>query len=124
MAEELFGPIFVPDRFREAVSGSAWLQAMLDAEARLAAAPGAGGLIPRRAAEAVASCCEAAAASIRRSSDARGARRATPSRRSCGRPPAVSEVSEDAARYVHKGATSQDIIDTAAMLVWRNARWA
>ena len=30
---------------------------------------------------------------------------------------AVSRVSEDAARYVHKGATSQDIVDAAAMLV-------
>jgi len=29
MAEELFRPIFVPDRFREAVSGRAWLGAML-----------------------------------------------------------------------------------------------
>ena len=34
---------------------------------------------------------------------------------------AVSEVSEDAARYVHKGATSQDIADSAAMLVSRRA---
>ncbi|HLL98768.1 MAG TPA: adenylosuccinate lyase family protein, partial [Rubrobacteraceae bacterium] len=34
---------------------------------------------------------------------------------------AISEVSEDAARYVHKGATSQDITDTAAMLVVKRA---
>jgi 3-carboxy-cis,cis-muconate cycloisomerase len=34
---------------------------------------------------------------------------------------AVSDVSEDAARYVHKGATSQDIMDTAAMLVAKRA---
>jgi 3-carboxy-cis,cis-muconate cycloisomerase len=32
---------------------------------------------------------------------------------------AVAEVSEDATRIVHKGATSQDIMDTAAMLVAR-----
>ena len=32
---------------------------------------------------------------------------------------AVSGVSEDAARHVHEGATSQDIMDTAAMLVSR-----
>jgi 3-carboxy-cis,cis-muconate cycloisomerase len=34
---------------------------------------------------------------------------------------AVSEASQDAARYVHKGATSQDIVDTAAMLLARRA---
>src|ERR687894_720690 len=34
---------------------------------------------------------------------------------------AVSEVSEEAARYVHKGATSQDIVDTAAMLLTKRA---
>jgi 3-carboxy-cis,cis-muconate cycloisomerase len=33
----------------------------------------------------------------------------------------VSEVSEEAARYVHKGATSQDIMDTAAMLLTKRA---
>ncbi len=38
MTEELFRPVFVPERFREAVSGRAWLQAMLDAERALAAA--------------------------------------------------------------------------------------
>ncbi len=41
MSGDLFGPIFVPGAFREAVSGKAWLQAMLDAEAALAIA-GAG----------------------------------------------------------------------------------
>jgi 3-carboxy-cis,cis-muconate cycloisomerase len=36
MSGEIFGPIFVPDGFRESVSGRAWLQAMLVAEAALA----------------------------------------------------------------------------------------
>jgi hypothetical protein len=36
MSGELFGPIFVPDGFREAVSGRSWLRAMLEAEAALA----------------------------------------------------------------------------------------
>ncbi|MGH3108685.1 MAG: 3-carboxy-cis,cis-muconate cycloisomerase, partial [Rubrobacter sp.] len=57
MAEELFGPIFIPDRFREAVSGSAWLQAMLEAEGALAVAQARAGLIPTEAAEAVACFC-------------------------------------------------------------------
>ena len=46
MAEKLFGPIFIPDRFREAVSGRAWLQAMLEAEGALAVAQARAGLIP------------------------------------------------------------------------------
>src|SRR3954451_17344187 len=44
LSSELFGPIFVPDELREAVSGRAWLQAMLDAERALAAATGVQGV--------------------------------------------------------------------------------
>jgi 3-carboxy-cis,cis-muconate cycloisomerase len=121
MSEDLFGPIFVPDRFREAVSGSAWLQAMLDTEGALALAQARAGLIPDEAAKTIVSHCDAA--------------RFDPKEighqgRAAGNPvpplvrsltTAVSEVSEDAARYVHKGATSQDVIDTAMMLVAKSA---
>jgi 3-carboxy-cis,cis-muconate cycloisomerase len=121
MSEELFRPIFVPDTFREAVSGRAWLQAMLDAEAALAAAEGRVGLIPHEAAAAIASRC---AAGLYDPEEIGRAGRAA------GNPVpplvealtgAVSGVSAEAARYVHKGATSQDITDTAAMLVARRA---
>jgi 3-carboxy-cis,cis-muconate cycloisomerase len=118
----IFRPIFFPEGFREAVSGKAWLQSMLDVEAALAAAEARAGLIPHEAAATIASCCEATRfdlEELRRKGRAAG----NPV------PPlvrvltaAVSEVSEDAARYVHKGATSQDIVDTAAMLVARRAR--
>jgi 3-carboxy-cis,cis-muconate cycloisomerase len=118
-SEDLFGPIFIPVEFREAVSGGAWLEAMLEAEAALARAEARVGLIPAEAAETIAGCCDAG--------------RFDPEEiggggRSAGNPAvplvralteAVAEVSEDAARYVHKGATSQDIMDTAAMLVAR-----
>ena len=121
MSEEIFGPIFVPEEFREAVSGRAWLQAMLEAEAALATAEARVGLIPHEAAAAIVSCCEAA----RFDPEELGRRG-----RAAGNPvpplakaltAAVSEVSEEAARHVHKGATSQDIVDTAAMLVTRRA---
>jgi hypothetical protein len=59
MEEGIFGPSFVPDEFREAVSGRAWLRAMLDAEAALATAEARVGLIPHEAAATIASCCEA-----------------------------------------------------------------
>jgi 3-carboxy-cis,cis-muconate cycloisomerase len=60
MAGELFRPIFVPDRFREAVGGRAWLQAMLDAEGALAVAQARAGLIPEEVAKTIVSRCDAA----------------------------------------------------------------
>ena len=109
MSEDLFGPIFVPDTMRRAVGGRAWLQAMLDAEAALAAAEARVGLIPADAAEAIASCCDAGRFDPEEIGHAG---------RAAGNPvvslvkaltAAVSSVSEDAARHVHKGATSQDM---------------
>jgi 3-carboxy-cis,cis-muconate cycloisomerase len=118
MSEDLFGPLFVPDGIREAVGGQAWMQAMLDAEAALAIAEARAGLIPAGEAEAIAECCDA--------------NRFDPEEigregRVAGNPvPALvraltAAVPGDAARHVHKGATSQDITDTAAMLVARRA---
>jgi 3-carboxy-cis,cis-muconate cycloisomerase len=125
MTEELFRPIFVPDRFREAVSGRAWLGAMLEAEGALAIAEARAGLIPADAAEVIASCCKKARDSGQFDPENLGRKG-----RAQGNPvpplvrvltEAVSEVSEEAARYVHKGATSQDIVDTAAMLLTKRA---
>jgi 3-carboxy-cis,cis-muconate cycloisomerase len=125
MAEELFRPIFVPHKLREAVSGRAWLQAMLEAEGALAVAEARIGLIPPDAAEAIASCCKKGGEAGLFDPEDLGRKG-----RAQGNPipplvrvltEAVSEVSQEAARYVHKGATSQDIVDTAAMLVARRA---
>jgi 3-carboxy-cis,cis-muconate cycloisomerase len=121
MDGEIFRPVFVPDEFREVVSGKSWLQAMLDAEAALAVAEARVGLIPRDAAATIASCC----AATRFDPEELGHEG-----RAAGNPvpplvraltEAVAEISEDAARHVHKGATSQDIVDTAAMLVAQRA---
>jgi 3-carboxy-cis,cis-muconate cycloisomerase len=121
MAGELFRPIFVPERFSEAVSGRAWIGAMLEAEGALAVAQARAGLIPRQAAETIVSCCDADrfdSEEIGRKGRAQG-NPVPPLVNSLTR--AVSRVSKDAAGHVHKGATSQDIMDTAAMLVCRNA---
>jgi 3-carboxy-cis,cis-muconate cycloisomerase len=121
MAGELFRPIFVPDRIREAVGGRAWLQAMLDAEGALAVAQARTGLIPEEAAKTIVSRCDAThfdPEEIGHQSRAAG-NPVPPLVRSLTA--AVSDVSQDAARYVHKGATSQDITDTAAMLVAKRA---
>jgi 3-carboxy-cis,cis-muconate cycloisomerase len=117
----IFGPIFVPDESREAVSGRAWLQAMLDAEGALATAEAQVGLIPHEAAAVIVSCCEAARfdpGELGR--DGRAAGNPVPPLVKALTAD-VSRVSEEAARYVHVGATSQDIVDTAAMLVTRRA---
>jgi 3-carboxy-cis,cis-muconate cycloisomerase len=121
MAGELFRPIFVPDRFREAVGGRAWLQAMLDAEGALAVAQARAGLIAEEVAKTIISRGDAALfepEEIGHQGRAAG-NPVPPLVRSLTA--AVSDVSEDAARYVHKGATSQDIMDTAAMLVAKRA---
>ena len=111
---ELFGPIFAPDALLEAVSDRAWLQSMLDAEAALARSQAGAGMISASDAEDIASVCEASrfdAAELGRGG------------RAAGNPvvPLVkaltAEVPGEAARQVHRGATSQDITDTAAMLV-------
>jgi 3-carboxy-cis,cis-muconate cycloisomerase len=121
MAGELFRPIFVPERFSEVVSGRAWIRAMLEAEGALAVAQARAGLIPRQAAETIVSCCDPdrfEPEEIGRKGRAQG-NPVPPLVRALTEE--VSRTSEDTAGNVHKGATSQDIMDTAAMLVCRNA---
>ncbi|OAH12563.1 3-carboxy-cis,cis-muconate cycloisomerase [Streptomyces jeddahensis] len=97
-----------------ATSDTAFLQALLDAESALTRAQAATGLAPAAAADAVTAAADAARF------DARDiALRA----RGGGNPviPLVGDltaaVPAEYAPYVHRGATSQDIMDTAMMLV-------
>ncbi|WUJ32979.1 3-carboxy-cis,cis-muconate cycloisomerase [Streptomyces sp. NBC_00388] len=99
----------------EAATGDrAFLQAMLDAEAALARAQAALGHAPARAAAEISAAARADRFDVRDL-----ALRGRPG----GNPviPLVSDltaaVSCEAAPYVHRGATSQDVLDTAAMLV-------
>jgi 3-carboxy-cis,cis-muconate cycloisomerase len=103
-----FDSIFLPDNLAAAVSDRAWLAAMLEAEAALAAAQADEGLISRDAAEAVAAAC-------RRSYEIGGREAANPV-------VPLARALREAAPEAHKGATSQDILDTAAMLVAGRAR--
>ncbi|WP_326574592.1 3-carboxy-cis,cis-muconate cycloisomerase [Streptomyces sp. NBC_00481] len=93
---------------------TAYLRALLDAEAALTRAQAALGLVPAAAGPAVTSAAEAAAFDIRSLSErARGG----------GNPviPLVADLTKavgtEYGPYVHRGATSQDIMDTATMLV-------
>jgi 3-carboxy-cis,cis-muconate cycloisomerase len=118
-SSDLFGTLFLPDRVRDAVADEAWLAAMLEFEAALATAEARVGVIPEEAAAAIAAACHAE----RFEADTLG-REA----RAAGNPavPLVRALTDavegDAARFVHWGATSQDVMDTAAMLVARRAR--
>ena len=96
----------------------AWLQAMLDVEAALARACATEGLVPREAADAIAAACDAA----RFDAAALGQAAAAFALPVIPLVHALREiVGEQAAPYVHHGATSQDVLDTAAMLVARRA---
>jgi 3-carboxy-cis,cis-muconate cycloisomerase len=111
---ELFAPITTTDELIAATSDRAWIQAMLDAEAALAHAEAALGVIPAAAAAAIAAACDASAFDAGRLGRAG---------RAGGNPviPLVAALTErvapDARTWVHWGATSQDILDTAAVLI-------
>ena len=117
MAEDtgLFDGVF--SRGGAATDSQAWLRAMLDTEAALARALERAGLAPPGAGAAVT-----AAAAGTFDAAALGRQAAL-----SGNPvPALvaalrKAVPAEAADTVHRGATSQDIIDTAAMLLARGA---
>jgi 3-carboxy-cis,cis-muconate cycloisomerase len=117
-SEGLLDGIFARGGAAAAVGDVAFLQAMLDVEAAHARACAAVGLCPAEAAEAIV----AAARADRFDLTALGveaARHATPV---VGLIAALREaVGPGAAPHVHHGLTSQDVIDTAAMLVAHRA---
>ena len=115
---ELFGGIYARGGVACEVGDHAWLQAMLDVEAALAHACALEGLIPKASSEAIAAACRADRF------DPAGLGRATAEHAT----PVVplvralrAAVPEDVVDHVHLGATSQDIVDTAAMLIIRRA---
>jgi 3-carboxy-cis,cis-muconate cycloisomerase len=118
IAEGLVDPLFGSAAVDEAVSDTAWLHAMLDFEAALAQAEADAGLVPAAVAAEIAAACRAEsfdAAEIGRSSLASG-NPATALVRAL-----TDSVSPEAQQYVHLGATSQDVIDTAFSLMARRA---
>ena len=112
-----FDALFVPDKLREAVSARAWLVAILQAERALANAGALAGVVPTAAATVIADACDP---------DAFDWEQLLDQGRAVGNPvePLVralrARVRADHERYVHYGATSQDMLDTAAMLVTRH----
>jgi 3-carboxy-cis,cis-muconate cycloisomerase len=109
-----FAPLFIPPELERAASDQAWLGAMLEAERALVNAGAIAGVVPAHLAGPIAERCRA---------DLYDVEALCRDGRAAGNPvePLVRElraqVGGEAAGYVHWGATSQDIADTAAMLV-------
>src|SRR5580698_6877558 len=117
----LLAPMLSSAAMRAVCDDAATLQHMLDFEAALARAEAAVGVIPASAVGSIAKACKAEAFDISALAEAatRSGNLAIPLVKALTA--AVAGADADAARYVHWGATSQDVIDTAAMLTLRAA---
>jgi len=118
---ELLAPFFASAKMRALLSGESMLQRMLDVEAALAAAEASARVIPRTAVAPIAAACNAKRYDV----EAIGVAAATAGNAAIPLVKAltaeVAKRDKEAARFVHWGATSQDIIDTATVLALREA---
>ena len=115
----LLAPMLSSGQMRAICDDATVLQRMLDFEAALARAEAAIGVIPKAAAEPIARACKVSSFDLAALAEAapRSGNLAIPLVRALTAEVAGSDP--EAARYVHWGATSQDVIDTAAMLTLR-----
>jgi len=106
---------------RAACDDAATLKHMLDFEAALARAEADAGVIPTKVAGPIAAACKVASFDLVALAEAatRSGNLAIPLVKALTAQ--VAESDAEAARYVHWGATSQDVIDTALMLTLRQA---
>lgn len=115
---EIFGALWETAEMRALFSDATHLQLMLDVEAALARAEAKLGLVPQPVAEAITKA--ARVENLRMERIAEGTRET-----GVPVPALVSELGraagEEAGRYIHLGATTQDILDTALVLQMRRA---
>ncbi|MFJ3927271.1 lyase family protein [Streptomyces sp. NPDC090022] len=113
----LLSPVRAGTPAEAATSDTAWLQAMLDAEAALARAQARLGTLPPAAAAAITGAADAGRLDVRALALAA---------RETANPVVglvaaftrvVAATDPAAAEYVHRGSTSQDVLDTGMMLV-------
>lgn len=113
----MFGSMFGTPQATARTGQTGWLQAMLDFEAALARAEADAGVVPRGAAEDIAAHCRAELFDAE-SIAGRAGGSATPVIALVGD---LGELVDPASKpFVHRGATSQDVLDTAAMLISRD----
>src|SRR6478609_738131 len=112
----LLAPMLSSAAMRAVCDDAATLQNMLDFEAALARAEAALGVIPANAAGSITKECRAESFDLAALAEAatRSGNLAIPLVKALTAN--IARVDAEAARYVHWGATSQDVIDTGAML--------
>jgi len=117
----LLAPMLSSAAMRDVCDDATYLQHMLDFEAALARAEAATGVVPASAAGPITKACKAESFDLNALAEAatRSGNLAIPLVKALTA--SVARADADAARYVHWGATSQDVIDTAAMLTLRAA---
>ena len=118
---QLSSGMFSTTALRHIFSESQTVQAMLDVEAALTRVLAAQKIIPSQAVAAIEACCKAEKINIPKLIDdaAAAGNVAIPLVKQLTH--CVAQQDADAARYVHWGATSQDIIDTASILQLRQS---
>ncbi|SFA90842.1 3-carboxy-cis,cis-muconate cycloisomerase [Amycolatopsis marina] len=117
----LFDGVLAAGPVRGEVGDRAWLRAMLDVESALAAAGADAGLIERAHADRIAEVCRIGNwttedLAVLGEQAAGTGNPAAPLVRM------ITRRAGEAGRFVHLGATSQDIVDSAAMLLFTRAR--
>jgi 3-carboxy-cis,cis-muconate cycloisomerase len=117
----LLDELFRSQEIERVFSDFSSVQAMLDFEAALARAASRAGIFPSSAAEAIASKCRADLLDLPALAHAAAAsgNLAIPLVKQLTA--LVAKENPDAARFIHWGATSQDVLDTALVLQLRSA---
>ncbi|RON73054.1 3-carboxy-cis,cis-muconate cycloisomerase [Pseudomonas fluorescens] len=118
---QLFDAYFTAHDMREVFCDQGRVQAMLDFEAALARAEARVGLIPSSAVAPIAAACEAGLYDFAALGEAiaTAGNSAIPLVKALGKQIASSDA--EAERYVHLGATSQDVMDSGLVLQLRQA---
>ena len=120
-SNQLFDAYFTARDMRGVFCDQGRVQAMLDFEAALARAQARVGLIPSSAVAPIAAACQAQRYDFSALGDAiaTAGNSAIPLVKALGKQIAQSDA--EAERYVHLGATSQDVMDTGLVLQLRRA---
>jgi 3-carboxy-cis,cis-muconate cycloisomerase len=117
----MFDNLFTAPQIEELLSDEALIEAMLRFESALVATQADLGLVPQKAASVIGGCCTVQFFDVNdllRSAE-RDGNPAIPLVKAIGKQ--VAAIDPDATKYVHMGATSQDVIDTGLMLCTKKA---
>ena len=121
MSNQLFDAYFTAKAMGEVFSDHGRVQAMLDVEAALARAQAGVGVIPHAAVAPFAAACRAELYDFQALGQAIGSagNSAIPLVKALGKQ--IASTAPEAERYVHLGATSQDVMDSGLVLQLRAA---